>query len=365
MKDKNVIRKVSEYYSHYIRKDKFFWLFSVSFITLLLIILIPPILGSAFRNLRVGDKITPFTLNDLDGNEVNIEDYKGKLLIFNFFQIDQEKSQKALKALVGMYKEFKEKDVQFIAVTSQVDQIEAVKKFKDENGVDFPILIDGEKTVYQSFGIFVMPVTTLIDKEFKIEYEYSSFMMGFENEVGGRLKVALGEMTQEEYEKSTKQTVIAERSSEEKSAVKKLGQAELLIARGRPDEALKLLEEVVTLDSTIAKAHVLLGDALLKKGKFEEATTEYNKVKEMVKKMSPMAKAADVGLGAVLALTGELDKAQKILSMSAMINPNPISAAKAYYWLGYIAEQKGDLKSAVKHYKKAVEKLLSKAKRGR
>jgi tetratricopeptide (TPR) repeat protein len=325
--------------------------------------LIPPILGSAFRDLKIGDEIKPFTLNDTEGNAFNIEDLKGKDFIINFFQIDKEKSQKALTALGKLHKENKDKDINFIAVTADKDKIEDIKKFKADNGIEFPILIDEEKAVYQSFGIFVMPVTALIDKDFKIAYEYSSFMMSFDNEVGGRIKVALGEITMEDYNKSTEKTVIKARSSEEKSAIKKLGQAEVLLIRGRPNEALEILKEVVELDPNIAKAHLLLGDAYLKKGKFDESLAEYKKVKKMLKKSDPVSKTADVGIGAIYALKGELKKAQKALSMAAMINPNPITSAKAYYWLGFISEKEGDLKKAVKNYKKAVEKLLSKANR--
>lgn len=365
MQNKNILRKISDYYSHYLNRDRWFWLFSVSFITIFLFMLIPPIMGSAFRNLKEGDEIPVFSLKDIDGNDLDIEKYKGKIILFNFFTLTKDKSKDALKDLAKIYDDNKDKDVAVIAITSDTDLTDDVKKFRDENGIKFPILIDIDKKAYQSFGIFVMPVTALVDKEFKLVYEYSSHMMGYENEVGGRVKLLLGEVSQEDYDESIKATVIEERSEDEKSAVKKLGQAEILLARGRPDEALTLLEEVVALDPNIAQAHVLLGDALIKKGKFEESMAEYNKVKGMVEKTSPLAKSADVGIGAIHALKGEYDEAKKILQLPAMMNPNPISAAKAYYWLGFIAEKENDLKQAITHYKKAVEKLLEKSKRTR
>jgi tetratricopeptide (TPR) repeat protein len=364
MKNKKVNMNTNGHFSYYKKRAKWFWLFYILLVTLLLFILIPPIMGSAFRNIKVGDEVKVFTLKDIDGNEFNLEAHKGKIVVFNYFQLEKEKSQNALKALSVLYDKYKDKDVVFVAITSEAKDLEDIKKFKEENKIKFPILIDDKEVVYQSFGIFVMPITAMIDKEFKIIYEYSSFMMGFDSEVEGRIKVALGEMTMKEYEKSTEKTVIKERSKEEKTAVKKLGEAEVLLARGRPDKALKLLQEVVKLDPKIAKAHVLLGDAFLKKGKFDEAIKEYEEAKKLVKKTDPVAKTADVGIGAIYALKGEYSKAKKILSMSAMMNPNPITSGKSYYWLGFIDEKKGNLKSAVKNYKKAVEKLLSKTSRG-
>ena len=41
---------------------------------------------------------------------------------------------------------------------------------------------------------------------------------GFENEITGRIKVATGEVSKEDYEKSIKATAIVERSEDEKSA---------------------------------------------------------------------------------------------------------------------------------------------------
>jgi peroxiredoxin len=362
MRDKTFCEKTAKCRFDSKNRYKFF---CITLLTFLLFILIQPIQGAAFRNVKVGDEITAFTLNDIEGNEVNIGDYKGKFLILNFFQIDKEKSQKALNALSSLYKDFKDKDVMFISITSDKEHLEDIKKFKTDNKIEFPILIDAEQKVYESIGVFVMPVTALIDKDFKVLYEYSSYLMGFDSEVSGRIKVALGEMKMEDYEKSTEETVIKERSSEEKAAVKKLGQAEILLLRGRPDEALKLLNEVIELDPNIAKAHLLLGDSLIKKGKFDDAMAEYNKVKSMVKGTAPVAKMADVGIGAIYAIKGEFDKAKKILSLSAMMNPNPVTSAKAYYWLGFIDEKKDNLKSAVKNYKKAVEKLMSKANRSK
>jgi len=327
--------------------------------------LIPPILGSAFRDLKIGDEIKTFTLNDLDGKPVTLDTYKGKFFLINFFQIDKEKSIEALKGLTKVYADFKDKGIAIIAVTADKDKLEDIKKFKDENKIEFPIVIDADKTVYQSFGIFVMPVTALIDKDFKIAYEYSSYLIGFESEIGGRLKVALGEESMEDYKKSVVGTEIVARTDEEKSAVKKLGQAEVLLVRGRPDEALTLLNEVVALDPKVAKAHILIGDALLKKGTLDDAQAAYEKAKTMVEKNDPVGKTADVGLGAIYALKGDLDKAKQILSMAAMVNPNPITSAKAYYWLGFVSEKKNDLPDAVKNYKKAVEKLLAKSDRSR
>ncbi len=365
MNNNSIMRKASGYYSHYMKKDRFFWIFSIVFISMLLFILTPPILGSAFRNLKVGDKAPSFALKDLDGNEVKNEDFEGKYFLFCYFQIDKDKSKNALKSINAIQKNFKGKDIAFVGITSNMDMLEDIKKFRDENNIEFPILLDEKKDMYNSFGIFVMPVTGLVGKDSTIIYEYSSHMTGFDSEVEGRIKVALGEITEEEYKKTNTRTVIKERTSEEKSALKKLGHAELLLARGKPAESLVLLTEVVALDPDNVKAHLLLGDSLLKKARLDDAMEEYKKVKELAKKNSPYAKSASIGMGAIFALQGELDKAKKILSIAAMINPNPIAAAKAYYWLGFIEERKENLKGAVKNYKKAVEKLLSKSKRGR
>lgn len=75
MQNETISRKVTKHYFHYIRKDHIFWFSCISFMTFLLFLLIPPIQGSAFRDIKEGDEIKTFSLKDTDGNDFNLDDF--------------------------------------------------------------------------------------------------------------------------------------------------------------------------------------------------------------------------------------------------------------------------------------------------
>lgn len=54
----------------------------ISFIFLLLLGLSTCVLGQH----RVGDTVSNFTLNDVNGNLVSLSDFRGKVILLNFFQ---------------------------------------------------------------------------------------------------------------------------------------------------------------------------------------------------------------------------------------------------------------------------------------
>ncbi len=115
------------------------------------------------------------------------------------------------------------------------------------------------------------------------------------------------------------------------------------------DLAIKYIRKALQFrPSDIAPAHYNLGCALVAKGQFDEAITQYHKAIEL----NPFFAAAYNNLGRALQEKGQLGEAitqyHKALELSPFF-------ADPYCNLGYVLEEKGQFDEAITHSLKAIE----------
>lgn len=119
--------------------------------------------------LKVGTKAPAWKLNGLDGKAVQSTDFKGKVVVFNFWATWCPPCVREIPDFVEVQKEFKDKGVVFIGVS--VDRPAAEKKttakvkaFVDKMKINYPI-VWGDKKVDKDYGgITGIPQTYVIDK---------------------------------------------------------------------------------------------------------------------------------------------------------------------------------------------------------
>lgn len=117
----------------------------------------------------------PIELKDQNGNTVNIEkEFKGKVVFLNFFATWCPPCKQEIPDIEKLYEDngFNKNDVAVVAVASPGqgrEQDEAgVKKFIDEMGIKYPVLMDTTGEVFGKYQVYSLPTTFLIDKEGKI-----------------------------------------------------------------------------------------------------------------------------------------------------------------------------------------------------
>lgn len=307
--------------------------------------------GAAFRNLKEGSPAIPIALKDADGKDVAYNPASGKITVLSFVKVSQDRSRDQIKDLVTLFNELGPKGVDFLLVASYTDTADEVRKTASDLGVKFPVGIDKDQKAYGDYGLYILPSTGVVGKDGKFAFEHASHGRDFKDVVGGRIKVLAGLMSEEDYKKATTPVESAQKSKEESEAGKLLALGNTLLKRGMPDKAAEKFAKAVELDPKNVPARIALGEALVGSKKPDEALVQFSKAAEL----DPRSKDAQVGIGTVHLEKGNADKAIEVLSQAAMLNPKP---EKANFWLGAAYEKKGDLPNAVKHYRKAVEKLL-------
>ncbi len=110
----------------------------------------------------VGKPAPDFTLNNMNGEEVKLSDYQGKLVYLNFWATwcgycDQEMPD--LQAL-----NTENDDLVVLAVNVREDK-ELVQSYLDKGGYDFPVLLDEEGEITAKYLVAGMPTTYFINSE--------------------------------------------------------------------------------------------------------------------------------------------------------------------------------------------------------
>lgn len=329
------------------------WSFSPTLIAVSLIFLTvaAPAHSSAFRNLKVGQPVPDFTLQDLDGMSHTLSAEWGKVMILCFVRSNQDRSIRVLNDMTKIYASLKSSGLVVFAVAYGTGDLTSIKTIKENLNLNYPVLVDKDREVYGSFGLFALPAISIIDREGNLAYEYTSYGSDFEQAVTGKAKVLLGMETEEEYEREGLKRKLNLASAEEKEAGRSLQMAQVLLERGFGSKAMSRLERALKLDPSLTEARILLGELYLKEGRLEEAKLNFAQV---LKEDSQSNKAL-VGLACVHLKEGNLESAEAELKEAISLNPHP---GMAMYRLGQVYEKKGEIQKAMHTYRDAIESLL-------
>ena len=111
--------------------------------------------------------VNDFTLMDLDNNEVSLSDFKGKIVVINFWATGCPPCRAELPDFVEVYNEYKDKNVQFIGVG--LDNAENLRVFAEEYNISYPTLIDGSMdTISGRWRINFIPTTYIVNENGKV-----------------------------------------------------------------------------------------------------------------------------------------------------------------------------------------------------
>ncbi|WP_260293432.1 peroxiredoxin family protein [Sedimenticola hydrogenitrophicus] len=143
-------------------------------LTLLFWLMLLTVAGSASagRLLTLIDEPTEapaFALQDTRGNRVSLADYRGKVLVVNFWATWCPPCRKEMPSLNRAAAWLNKYGVELIAINvgERADQVE---KFLQEVPLDFPVLLDPDTAVSSRWDAMRLPVTYVVDPQGRIVY---------------------------------------------------------------------------------------------------------------------------------------------------------------------------------------------------
>ncbi len=104
-------------------------------------------------SLNIGDKAPSFTLKDTDLQDASLENYAGKTVVLVFFPMAfTSVCTDGLCYMRDNLSKYDSLNAQVLALS--VDSPFTLKKFKEENNLNFPVLSDFNKQVSQAYGAY-------------------------------------------------------------------------------------------------------------------------------------------------------------------------------------------------------------------
>ncbi|MDI2587853.1 thiol-disulfide oxidoreductase ResA [Psychrobacillus sp. NEAU-3TGS] len=143
-----------------------------SILTLLVVAIVFTIYSNLTKEktaiLQVGDNAPDFALIDMNGEKHQLSDYKGQGVFLNFWGTWCKPCEREFPLMDKHYQDYKDQGVQILAVNIGESDF-AVQKYVDRKGLTFPVLIDDNKSVMETYNINPLPTTMLVNPEGKIE----------------------------------------------------------------------------------------------------------------------------------------------------------------------------------------------------
>ena len=112
------------------------------------------------------------TLPDADGKDQPLAQWKGKVLVVNFWATWCGPCREEMPMFVRLQREQGPKGLQFVGIA--VDQVDKVRQFAGEIGLNYPALIGGygamelSKTLGNS--LMALPFTVIVDREGRVAH---------------------------------------------------------------------------------------------------------------------------------------------------------------------------------------------------
>ena len=133
-----------------------------------------------------------FALTALSGQQGALSQYKGQVVMVNFWATWCGPCQQEMPLLDQMYKKYKPAGFTLIGVN--VDkEAPAVKELLARKPVSFPVLLDPANQVSKAYHVDEMPSSVIIDRKGDIRYIHRGYRPGDENEYQDRIRQLIRE----------------------------------------------------------------------------------------------------------------------------------------------------------------------------
>ncbi len=122
------------------------------------------VLAMGSRVPAVGTSAEDFRLVDLEGKQQSLSQYRGKVVLVNFWATWCKPCTTEMPAMQTTYDKLREKGFVVLAINELEDELKVREHIKQYNHT-FPVLLDRDNKVANQFGVFGLPVSVFIDEK--------------------------------------------------------------------------------------------------------------------------------------------------------------------------------------------------------
>ena len=112
----------------------------------------------------VGFLAPNFTLKNLDGNYVGLDNFKNQVVVLNFWATWCAPCRVEMPYFENLYRRYRSRGLTVLAISLDKGNVEGIKSFVDEYALSFPILLDPDGKAERLYPSFTIPFTYVVDK---------------------------------------------------------------------------------------------------------------------------------------------------------------------------------------------------------
>ena len=106
-----------------------------------------------------------FTLSKLAGQALHLSDYRGKVVLLNFWASFCSPCLEEMPALEALWQDYREQGFVVLAVAVDRGSIDPVRRFVETGNYSFPIPLDPDGDVRKQYEVMALPTTYLIGRD--------------------------------------------------------------------------------------------------------------------------------------------------------------------------------------------------------
>ncbi len=141
----------------------------------------------SIAGLGTGSQAPLFELERADGTMVRLEDYRGQVVLLNFWATWCAPCRIEMPLLQSTFESSKDQGLVILGIDFD-EPADLVASFGDELGLTFPLLLDPGGKVQQQYKVRGYPTTVILDREGRIQSYHIGVLT--ESQLDGYMQIA-------------------------------------------------------------------------------------------------------------------------------------------------------------------------------
>jgi peroxiredoxin len=125
------------------------------------------------------DQAPDFTLKSLEGSNLRLEEYRGQVVLINFWASWCGPCRQEMPLLDRLHQRYLDTGFAVLGINVEGEEAPA-RNLIDRIPVTFPVLIDQEQRVSELYELEAMPSTVVVDRDGVVRYIHRGYKPGDE-----------------------------------------------------------------------------------------------------------------------------------------------------------------------------------------
>ncbi len=150
------------------------------------------LMSTTSQALSLGDDAPDFTLKTMSGNNLNLNEQRGNIIVINFWASWCGPCRTEMPILQEFHDQYEDLGVAVWGVNVEQENQAGLDYIK-ELGVDFPIFFDASNQISAAYNVEAMPTTVIIDRHGKVRSVFRGYQKGYEKKYAKVIKQLIRE----------------------------------------------------------------------------------------------------------------------------------------------------------------------------